>query len=360
MRKPGYFKVVLVSIVLSIIFLAVTWGEMENLGGLFTPIKNVYDKTNRSRDPASATLSPIHVMFGLSGNHSGFLSEFEVALKSVLLNAPLERNLSVHILADQDAYNSLHEIFNRTKLSSWVTRNPVEIYAYNVSPELPSLQRKITELFRKAMNRPDFRHQEATKIHTIGTFFRLFAHHFVPPTVKHLLYIDTDVVIMANLEELWQQVERAPDALFHWGAGMCAGFVVMNAPRLEDIWTLAQNASMEGTNDQFVFQAVNVTYPQKVNILSEGWDMSVTHRWQVGRIERRRYDEAYPNVGMLHINGGRESKEAYFKENEFLEDFSDTWGIAKYYATIPWPWARYQALSLARPNSRGHLIKIVY
>ena len=45
-------------------------------------------------------LPPLHVAFGLSGNHPGFLAEFQVALKSVLLNSPLERDLFVHILAD--------------------------------------------------------------------------------------------------------------------------------------------------------------------------------------------------------------------------------------------------------------------
>ena len=53
----------------------------------------------------------VHVTFGLSGNHSGFLAEFEVALKSVLLNAPLELSLHIHILADEDAFASLKEIF---------------------------------------------------------------------------------------------------------------------------------------------------------------------------------------------------------------------------------------------------------
>merc|ERR1740124_1095864 len=102
---------------------------------------------------SSTPLSPIHVAFGLSGNHSGFLSEFEVSLKSVLLHTPLERNLSVHILADQDAYNSLPDIFNRTELSLWVTRNPVEIHAYDVTQDLPWLKRQIKETFSFALDK---------------------------------------------------------------------------------------------------------------------------------------------------------------------------------------------------------------
>ena len=46
-------------------------------------------------------LAPIHVAFRLSSNNPAFLFEFEVALKSVLLNAPLKRDWFVHMLADQ-------------------------------------------------------------------------------------------------------------------------------------------------------------------------------------------------------------------------------------------------------------------
>ena len=310
-------------------------------------------------------LSPIHVLFGLSGNHTGFLSEFEVALKSVLLNAPMDRNLYVHILADQDAYNSLNEIFDQTELLSWVTRNPVTIHVYDVTPEIPSLQRQIETTFRKAGKKPHFKHTTATSIHSIGTFFRLIAHHFIPPTIGNILYIDTDVVIMANLEKLWQEVETVPNALFHWGATMCSGFVVMNVARMEEIWSLAENTPMEKISkkqnnvfdDQLVFKAVNVTYPNKINVLSDSWDMSISDKW---RLRHRPYDEKYPNVGMLHLNGGGSSKEAYFKDYWVFQTYNNTWGNAKTFVTMPWPWARYQALSLVRPGLPGHLIKISF
>jgi lipopolysaccharide biosynthesis glycosyltransferase len=52
--------------------------------------------------------------------------------------------------------------------------------------------------------------------HTVGAYFRLFLHRFLPSSVEHVLYIDTDLTILANLEALWQIVEARPDALFHW------------------------------------------------------------------------------------------------------------------------------------------------
>ena len=91
----------------------------------------------------------MNVAFGLSGNHPGFLLEFETALKSVLLNAPLERELHIHVLADKAAYDSLPGIFNRTDLATWVTRNPISIHAYNITPDLPWLEQMNNDTFTK-------------------------------------------------------------------------------------------------------------------------------------------------------------------------------------------------------------------
>ena len=313
-------------------------------------------------------LSPIHVSFGLSGNHTGFLSEFEVALKSVLLHAPLERSLHIHILADQYAYSILHSIFNRIELiSTWTTRNPIEIHIYDVSPAEEWLEEKIVTTMSKGLKDDKFTVDYATGVHTIGCFYRLIAHKFLPSNVKQLLYMDTDVVIMTNLEELWKEVESSTDSLFHWGIGMCSGFIVLNVQHMEEIWSLAQSTNMRHVvktynqkqpADQLIFKSVNVTYPNEVNILSDGWDMSVTLRWQKRHLP---YAEKYPNVGMLHFNGGLSSKEAYFTktgQDDWMVKFHDTWGIANYTVKLPWSWARYQSKSLIRSGMDGHLIQI--
>ena len=264
----------------------------------------------------------IHVSLALSGNHPGFLAEFEAALKSLLLHAPLERDMQVHVLADSDAYGGLDGIFNRTELSTWVTRNSIQIHAYNVTPELPWLEQKISETFLTIKS--DFMLWHATSKHTIGTFFRLVAHRVIPPSVTNLLYMDTDVTIMANLEGLWRQVEQSPDSsLFHWGLTMCAGFLVINVQRIEEIWALAKAAPLKSIseqykqdiNDQLVFMTVNITHPNLVSVLADGWDMSVAHVWRDSPVY-----EKHPNVGMLHFNGGGSSKEV--RERLFTTDFS--------------------------------------
>mmetsp|Transcript_17897 Transcript_17897/g.39022 ORF Transcript_17897/g.39022 Transcript_17897/m.39022 type:complete len:392 (+) Transcript_17897:181-1356(+) len=357
--KKGTWRWAVIPVVL-VFNAAWNWSASMELTAL---IGNTERGADKSKQEIQQHQSPIHVLFGLSGNHPGFLSEFEVALKSVLLNSPMERELGVHILADEDAYQSMDEIFNQAKLSTWVTRNPINIHAYDVTSYLPSLEHQIKDTFARHI--PDFEVWHATSRHTLGTFFRLIAHHFIPPTVKHILYIDTDVVIMANLEELWQHIVTRPDALFHWGAAMCAGFVVMNVPCMDKIWALAKESPMknisdnynQGADDQLIYMSINVTYPDEVNVLPDGWDMTVTNRWQSNH---KPYEEKYPNVGMLHINGGGESKSAYFNRSSFLESFPDTWGNAYHYVRTPWPWARYQAKSLLHPGSEGHLIHICF
>ena len=118
-------------------------------------------------------LSPIHVAFGLLGNHIGFLSEFEVALKSVLLNAPLERDLVVHVLADRDAYRGAGDVFDRTELSAWVTRNPIEVNVYNVMPQITSLERQIMDTFNGTMTE-NFKLDQAMRDHrlTVGSTYQ--------------------------------------------------------------------------------------------------------------------------------------------------------------------------------------------
>jgi hypothetical protein len=307
---------------------------------------------------------PVNILFGLSGKEAGFLAEFEVALKSVLLNAPIERAMYIHILADNDAFRSLGDVFNRTNLSTWITRNPIEIYAYDVTEHLSWLEDMIIKTYNASYS-SDFTLMRATSRHTIGCFFRLIAHRFVSPSMQYILYLDTDVVVLANFEELWsKEIEPHPEALFHWGASLTSAFVVMNIGRVPEIWALARSVKnmkevsenfMQAPDDQLIYMAVNCTYPERVNVLSDGWDMSATDKW---RPKYQPYADKLPNVGMLHFNGGGSSKGAYFREHSFLNTFNNTWGLATYYICLPWTWARYHAQSLIRPDDAGYNIKI--
>ncbi|KAL7523663.1 hypothetical protein ACHAXR_000278, partial [Thalassiosira sp. AJA248-18] len=127
-RRLGYYhadKKTLIGGAILFVYFCVVWsfhdGAQKSLSSMLFEYYD-YDGGPKQTSYQRHNLSPINVAFGLSGDHPGFLSEFEVALKSVLLNAPMERNLHVHILADRDAFVSLDGIFNRTQLPTWVTR----------------------------------------------------------------------------------------------------------------------------------------------------------------------------------------------------------------------------------------------
>src|SRR5210317_1673621 len=45
---------------------------------------------------------PVDIVYGGHGSHPGFLAELQASLKSVLLNAPLDRELRIHFLVDEE------------------------------------------------------------------------------------------------------------------------------------------------------------------------------------------------------------------------------------------------------------------
>jgi hypothetical protein len=285
--------------------------------------------------PLQTLLSPAHILFSLSGNNSGFLSEFQVALKSVLLNAPPSRDLKIHVMADKDAYNSLAGVFNATSLETWILRRQVTIQTYNVEPYLPKWKEKLED------NLPGY----ITYAHTIGTYFRLFAKDVLSPDVRHVLYMDTDVVIMANLERIWSLVD--PESLFQWGSNMCAGFLLLTVHRMDELWeklkSLREEIKLVGSiDDQVVFRIVNKFFPELVSVLPDEWDLSYADKvWRFAHkiVEKR------PKVGMMHFNGG--DGEPYFEKHTALINpkRSNTFGLSKYYVGIPWTWARFVAES---------------
>ncbi|EJK64235.1 hypothetical protein THAOC_15051, partial [Thalassiosira oceanica] len=136
----------------------------------------------------AATDKQLHIALALSGREPGVFDEFEAALKSVLLNAPFERSLFVHIFADSNAYEELDGVLIRTQVTSWETRNQVEIHVYDVQHHIKSLEAQMLETFRPSF--PNFTVSYGTAWHTIGTWLRLYAHRFIEHDAENLLYID--------------------------------------------------------------------------------------------------------------------------------------------------------------------------
>ena len=303
---------------------------------------------------------PLHVLFGLSGAHPGFFAELQVALKSVLLNAPLDRNMSIHFMADQEAYDALDNLFDETNLTTWQSRSAVSIWTYNTQPYIMEWEQEVRHLCNATGRRKAA--TEALKKHTIGTWFRLFAYQILPTEeIESVVYMDSDVVITANLEALARQID--PHYSYQWGESRCAGFMILALNKLKDIWDIAltmdfANATKKdgkkkaSVDDQLVFKAVEDRYRHLTGRLTPEWDISLASgAWRF----QKKLPQTYPELGMMHYNGGAWSKEAYWDNSVYFNDenFKGSFGITNYYIHLPWTWARSYAKSLSgTPDKR--------
>jgi len=289
-------------------------------------------------------------MYGLSGSSKPFLDELQVSLRSVLLNHPIHQPLQIHFLADQRAYDALPQLLQPLKY--WRTLHPITIHAYNVQEHLPR--------WEKEYIRPAIKNMEYT--HTVGSFFRLFAYEILHPSVQHVIYMDSDVLIMAHLDELWRH--RDPNVWFQWGPDQVAGFTILNIWKYRHIWGMLRDVNLReyakrkkhNMGDQLILRLVNETHPKLVGSLPLEWDNSRTAYWE--HVEERR-----PNgVGMLHFNGGGDSTAfAETKPNKvwiYSNEHMQGWGLARYYAQMTWGWAQFIVES--RRLGDGFPIRILY
>jgi len=401
----------------------------------------------------SNTTNTVHLLFALSGNHTGFLQEFQVALKSVLLNAPVDGDgdeyydgddespqassrpsqqpqqpprppttkpaaLVVHILADRSAFAALVEggpsgaLLEEIGVRTWRTRSRVKIKVYDVQSRIERWRARVVDLYRRtglgnAVN-------TIGGTHTIGTWFRLFAHEVVvgggsatEEAVGNAVYMDTDAVLLTNLQQLNRQLHglgrarsqqrpssSSPPPAFYIGEKQCAGFLVVDLRQTERIWTLASSINLlnisktlnQRPNDQLVFRAIASAFPDAYGELPLAWDVHAADRW-MQRADLTPYFDEH-GVGMLHFNGGSSSKEAYWNVHTYMNTQNDkkyfprlsheennrkkrqmdrTWGLARYYAALPWKWARFLAAARVRRgrhldgsngSNNGHLIEI--
>lgn len=336
----------------------------------------------RNTTPLASKNETIHILFGLKGKETAFLSEFQVALKNVLLQAPLDQPMHIHIMADDEAYQAIVGgkesaasekdplyIFLPSLHQQWHSIQPIQVRIYNVQQLLeetwtPFLMHKFQS----------YSFQSMTGHHTVGAFFRLLAHQVLlrhDPTIEYVIYLDPDVIFLANDQAVWNERpvdDHTNDILFAWGASMCSGFLLLHVPRLEQLWNLTDTLDLESValqykqapNDKLFLRAINVTYPAKVALLSPAWDINIADGiWRLSKtiVEER------PQIGMMHFNGGpHDSEEPYYKVHSFLTQpaLVETWGVALYYARMPWTWAQYLAESQIPTGSLSYPLEVYF
>jgi len=304
----------------------------------------------------------VHVIYGVSGSSRTFFSELEISMKSVLMNAPLHDDLTIHIMADGKGYAGIGKVINNITKLEWRSRNQINIQVYPVQNKVKAWEKnflvKVIGFYIKMYR------------HTIGSYFRLFAFDVIPSTVHHAIYLDSDVLILAPLDELWKH--RDPNVWFQWGLTQrTAGFIILDVQKCGGIWGLLPdynglkaykkngpwgNNLMVG--DQLLLRIINHTHPELVGSLPVEWENNRAAYW--GKL-----DEHRPNgVGVMHFNGGGMSninaldarEEKMFSERNHYSG----WGTGRYFSAISWEWAKHVSQSHIPPGSEGFLLKTNY
>lgn len=300
----------------------------------------------------------VHVLYTLSGNSSDFLNEFSGSLKSVLLNAPLDCGMTIHIVADTFAYETLQRRFRSIQLDQWTARNPISVKTYDIQTK----KRQWQAFFEQATN------YKLSKRHTIGAMFRLFAHEILSPSASYAIYMDTDTAVLSNLADLWQH--RNESSILQWGDAKCSGFGLFNLEQMRrrDFWMLVKQAyakdadDHEEIDDQYILRKLSAAYPALFPHLPQQWNLHrADNLWRYKREGGARLVRLFPKAAMVHMNGFTEGEgnEHNKFENEYPEYGNIFWAM-KYYGGHPWEWTRYMLKSQLRKGSEGYQVIVEY
>jgi hypothetical protein len=315
---------------------------------------------------------PINIMFALCGNSRGFFAEFKVALKSVLLNAPHNRDAHVHLLANQEAYDYLPTVWNDIKVDGIEWWSNITIIPYNVEPQLG----RWAQMLKSGTGlRADGRH-------TFGTYFRLFANQILPTNVEYVLYFDTDVVVLANLNHLFQNLQDDLQSMkerpMFIMAAECAGVMLINIQKLDKFWEHVHSFNWTKQTlrmlDQSMVVEVGQQHPGTVKLLSAPWDLtalkhwnqfvSVTHQFmnfnESTKIQTKvrtenvtKLTKFRPEAGIFHYNGGGSNSDSYYN-SESVQSLQHGFGLpAIFFWDLPWTWVAFMGKSVGGPANTG-------
>ncbi|GFH59519.1 hypothetical protein CTEN210_15995 [Chaetoceros tenuissimus] len=318
-----------------------------------------------------------HVIQCLGGDATGFLDEWEVNLKSILLNAPLDYNLNIHIICDEKACSAVEHRLIAASLNSTKWRNEIAIHVKNVEKKIEEKEKIIQDVLVKAGATFD-------KRIGIGGYLRLFAPDFIFQYANDIglstaLYVDTDVVILSNLNGLIRSVKENTNHTFTWREN--SGFLVMNCFKFQNVFQLLNSVNFtnakKGRNgsmsDQHMLVVFQENFPDLVGYLPMEWYNHIGHGYRA----KPQMLVQKANVGYLHFTGFG-TGESYFSDQGLIKfcerggrcqptiqshiiDFQKSWGLADYYIRIPWSWVIFQGgTSRINPKEKEHSLTVVF
>ena len=323
----------------------------------------------------------LHVMNGIhldteSMLNASIIDEWEVNLKSVLSNAPIDDEIHIHVIANINAAKLIERRINKQRIalldSTW--RNPTSLTIYNVESKIQGWTAFLNETLRGV---------PMDERISIGGYFRLLAHEILSPRGIHeVVYMDTDVVIIANLNDLMKYMvttkQENEEMIWQYAATYAnSGFMVMNMDKFHRFWELVQKLpKIEHGGDQTLLSTVVEEWPNSTyaGVVPIEWNVHLGHRWRNKPDTLTRHIKMKKQMaGMLHFTGNLGEKffsggidkycspgdprrlgRGWGRQCESLENLPQSWGLAEYYVRLPWQLLTYFASSKIRNGESGH------
>ena len=294
--------------------------SVTDMRGLFSDQPSTNTSYFSSSPYVQEEKETLHVVFGLMGTTESLYDSWEMALKSVLANAPTDHDLEVHVICDAEtgcplieqrmmgysghaSPSASHEekdlplggdirlLLQDSNSSRW--RNSIKVTLHIASQHQNMKWREFMANI--------FNHTEIHSRVSLGGYYRLLFHDLVlnstspPPSydsrIRKLpwIYMDPDVLIMRNLNDLVRflkedQAKRTGgssdtpetstshdnEILFYASKTfLCSGFIAVYPERLPTFWNLVyeivrsdaatgpnRTIDVLNNNDQFVMNWV--------------------------------------------------------------------------------------------------------
>jgi len=130
--------------------------------------------------PSNGEIKMIHICFSVHDKIGAYSKYLGAAICSILENT--KEKINIHILHDE----TLNEA-NRNKLNQLVKNYRQDLCFYNIQ-----IEKKWIEL-------------KALRNFTVGTLFRLKMMQVLPLSIEKLIFLDTDIIVNMDIQELWNQ-----------------------------------------------------------------------------------------------------------------------------------------------------------
>jgi len=324
-------------LVFAILNLVMTWRGMtsQSVGGSIANSLRYGDfffqpqgVQNPQRSSTSDN-STVHILYMLQ--HAEQLDDWEVSLKSVLLNHPMEHDMTVHILSrapsktktPSDIYPMLKQ-----RLQPLVHWNNT---AHQIDVHVHQLSNVSTQYYQDPSTR---------RLQSIANLLETFH-------VSHVIIVDWNVLILTHLDHLWHL--RRSD-LYMQGSG--SGITLCN---------LAMQVDLEKKETADLSQDPLSNYPPELFAkLPPQWDFTLSSNDTVPITQQRKH-----GLSMIRFNGTfQQSKSLFFdpKTNTRIYGTRDMGGagLAHYYAQMSWNWTKFVVEAHKYVDHPGHRVRLYF